>query len=227
MCGRYELITEFKKLPALLKKDLPKDFSNNYAKQNLIKPTDPVLVLKNEGKTTTSIMLWGFISEWSKDPFDKSRPKPFNARAESVKTNKLFRGSWRHKRCLLPASGFIEKDYRISRKDSKPFWLAGIWNRWMSKEGSELESCCVLTTEPNELIKPIHNRMPVIIPFDLEEEWIASIKSANELKALEPLLTKWSPQEWKAEPIKVSNNAQLQLFYNKSAQKGVRTPSFY
>ncbi|MFL0727624.1 MAG: SOS response-associated peptidase, partial [Prochlorococcus sp.] len=140
MCGRYQLNTEFEKLPVLLKKELPNGFEQKYAQQELIRPTDPVIVLKNEGKTTTSIMLWGFISEWAKDPFDKERPRPFNARSETVSEKKLFKGSWRHKRCLMPASGFFEKGYRISRKDEHPFWLGGIWNRWMSPEGSELES---------------------------------------------------------------------------------------
>ena len=212
MCGRYELTTEFKNLPAVLKKDLPRGFEENYAQQVLIRPTDPVLVLKNEGKTSTTLMLWGFISEWAKDPFDASRPKPFNARAESVSEKKLFRGSWKHKRCVLPASGFFEKGYRISRKDSQPFWLAGIWNRWMNAEGSELETCCVLTTEPNELIKPIHNRMPVIIPDGLEEDWMASIKDGAELKALEPMLSEWSPVEWIAEPVCKEPSSQISLF---------------
>ena len=81
MCGRYELKTEFKKLPSVLKKHLPIGFEKNYAQQKLIKPADPVLVLKSEGKTCTSLMLWGFVSEWAKDPFDASRPRPFNAKA--------------------------------------------------------------------------------------------------------------------------------------------------
>ena len=78
MCGKYELTTSFENLPAILKKDLPKGLEKKYAQQELIRPTDPVLVLKNEGKITTSLMLWGFISEWAKDPFDPSRPKPFS-----------------------------------------------------------------------------------------------------------------------------------------------------
>ena len=65
MCGRYELTTEFDQLPTLLTKDLPKDFEQKYCPQHLIRPTDPVLVLKNEGKITTSLMLWGFVSELS------------------------------------------------------------------------------------------------------------------------------------------------------------------
>ena len=212
MCGRYELTTKFKELPSLLKKDLPKGLKSHYAEQELIKPTDPILVLKNEGKTTTSIMLWGFISQWAKDPFDKETPKPFNARSETVGEKKLFRDSWRHKRCLIPASGFFEKDQRISRKDQQPFWLGGIWNRWMSPEGSEIESCCILTTEPNKLIKPLHNRMPVIIPNQLEEEWIASVKNGTQLRELNPMLGTWESDEWKATPIKKATSCQMSLF---------------
>ncbi len=212
MCGRYELTTKYEGLPPILKKDLPKGFERNYAKQELIRPTEPVLVLKNEGKTTTSIMLWGFISEWSKDPFNPSRPRPFNARAETVGEKPLFRGSWRHKRCLLPASGFFEKHHRIARKDSRSFWLGGIWSRWMSPDGSELETCCVLTTSANELIRPLHNRMPVIIPNGLEENWIASVKDGPSLKELEPLLNGWSPDDWFAERINKTKASQMSFF---------------
>ncbi len=212
MCGKYELTTKFEQLPLLLKKDLPKGFEEKYAQRELIRPTDPVLVLKNEGKISTSLMLWGFISEWAKDPFEPSRPRPFNARSETVNEKKLFRGSWRHKRCVLPASGFFEKSYRIRRKDYQPFWLAGIWNRWMSSEGSELETCCVLTTEPNELVRPLHNRMPVIIPNGLEEDWIAPVKSGIDLKALEPILSGWCSDGWIAEQINNFHASQMSLF---------------
>tara|TARA_Y100001968_G_scaffold315200_1_gene341530 strand:+ start:563 stop:1201 length:639 start_codon:yes stop_codon:yes gene_type:complete len=209
MCGKYQLKTEFKNLPVILKKNIPKGLSQRYEQQLLIQPGAPILVLKNEGKTQTSIMHWGFISEWSKDPFEKSRIKPFNARSESVGEKKLFRGSWRHKRCLIPASAFLEKGHQIRRKDSQTFWLGGLWNRWMSQEGSEIESCCVLTTEPNDLVKQFHNRMPVIIPNGLEEEWLSSVKNANELKELKPLMNKWSPEEWEAEPLTKPDTNQL------------------
>ncbi len=212
MCSRYELKTKFEELPSLLKKDLPNNFERNYEQQKLIKPTEPVLVLKNEGKTTSSIMLWGFLSEWTKDPFCKESIRPFNARAETIGEKKLFRGSWRHKRCLLPASGFFEKGYRISRKDEQPFWLGGIWNRWMSPDGSEIESCCVLTTKANKLLRPLHNRMPVIIPNGIEEEWIASVKALPELRALEPILAGWNCEKWRADPIKKTLNSQMSLF---------------
>tara|TARA_Y100001968_G_C19360901_1_gene719748 strand:+ start:58 stop:696 length:639 start_codon:yes stop_codon:yes gene_type:complete len=212
MCARYELKIPFEELPSILKKNLPNRFANNYAQQEMIRPTDPVIVLKNEGKTTTSIMLWGFISEWARDPFDKQRPRPFNARVETVQEKKLFRGSWRHKRCLLPASGFFEKGHRISRKDEQPFWLGGIWNRWMSPEGSELESCCVLTTEANEFVKRLHNRMPVIIPKGSEEEWIESVKDESALRELEPMMKVWESDIWKIQLINKPPISQLNLF---------------
>ncbi len=213
MCGRYELTTEFQNLPAILKKDQPNGFSKNYAQQQLIRPTNPVIVLKNEGKVSTTLMFWGFISEWSKAPFESSTPKPFNARAETVKEKKLFRGSWRHKRCVLPANGFFEKGYRIRRKDSQPFWLAGIWNKWMSPEGSELESCCVLTTKANNLVSPLHNRMPVIIPNRVLNEWIEPVKDSEELRALEPILKGWTSNEWVTESlVGPTNYHQINLF---------------
>ena len=180
MCSEYELDVPFNNLPILLKKELPKDFEQNYEEQKLIRPNDPVIVVKNEGKIRTSIMLWGFISEWTQDPFDSSIFRPFNAKGETVTEKKLFRGSWRHKRCLIPATGFLEKGYLVKRLDSKPFWLGGLWNRWMSPEGSELESCCVLTTEANELVRPFHDRMPVIIPHGLEEEWIELVQNQSQ-----------------------------------------------
>ena len=212
MCGRYELTTKFKELPSLLKKNFPAGLNKKYAQQELIKPFDPVLVLINEGKITTSIMLWGFISQWAKNPFDKEKSRPFNARVETVEKKKLFKGSWRHKRCLIPANGFFEKGHRITRKDKQPFWLGGIWNRWMSHEGSELNSCCILTTQANELIEPLHHRMPVVITNGLEEEWIAAITDVQDLNRLKMISGKWNPEEWKAESINKKQTNQLSLF---------------
>ncbi|WP_269622609.1 SOS response-associated peptidase [Prochlorococcus marinus] len=212
MCSRYELTTTFSNLPSLLKQSLPKGFEENYTPQKLIRPTDHVLVLKKEIKVSTSIMLWSFIAEWAKDPFHKGIAKPFNARAETVGEKKLFKGSWKNKRCLIPASGFFEKGHRICRIDKQTFWLGGIWNRWMSPDGSEIESCCVLTTEPNKLIKPLHSRMPVIIPNGLEDYWLDSFKNGLELKTLQSMLCGWNPKPWKSEQIIKQQTSQTSLF---------------
>ena len=212
MCGRFELKTKFDNLPKILKQDNPKGLQTKYDIQNLIRPTDPVLVVKNEGRIKTTFMSWGFISPWAKDPFDKKEPRPFNARSETVKEKKLFSGSWKYKRCLIPASGFFEKKYRIRKENYEMFWLGGIWSKWTSPDGAELESCCVLTTVPNELIKPFHNRMPVIVPNGLEEQWTEQVKDNDELNGLLPIMMGWSPNGWLVENFNKKETNQTSLF---------------
>ena len=201
MCGKFELNTDFDKLPIVLKKDYPSGLDTKYEPQNLIKPTDPVLVLKNEGKMKSTFMSWGFISPWTKDPFDKKSPRPFNARSETVREKKLFSESWKYKRCLIPASGFWEKKNLIRKENYETFWLGGIWSKWSSPDGAEIESCCVLTTEPNDLIKPLHHRMPVVVPNGFEEQWTGQVKDSYELEGLLPIMMSWSPLGWVSEKI--------------------------
>ena len=132
MCGRFELNTKFDKLPKVLKQDYPIGLDSKYVIQNLIRPTDPVLVVKNEGKMKTTFMYWGFISPWAIDPFDKNRPRPFNARSETVEEKNYLVEVGKHKRCLIPASGFLEKKYRIRKENYETFWLGGVWSKWTS-----------------------------------------------------------------------------------------------
>ena len=215
MCGRFELKTKFDDLPRVLKQDYPSGLDTKYETQNLIRPTDPVLVIKNEGKIETTFMSWGFISSWAKEPFEKGITRPFNARSETVGRKKLFSGSWKHKRCLIPASGFFEKQYRIRKENYETFWLGGIWSKWASSDGAELESCSILTTEPNDLIKTIHNRMPVIVPNGYEENWTEQVKDADELKGLIPIMKGCSSSGWLTEEINKKNINQKNLFDSK------------
>ena len=212
MCGRFELKTQFDKLPMVLKKDFPEGLKTRYETQVLIRPNDPVLVIKNEGKIKTTFMSWGFIPPWAKDPFNKEKPRPFNARSETVEEKKLFSGSWKLKRCLIPASGFFEKKYLVRKANYETFWLGGIWSKWTAPDGSELESCCVLTTQPNELVKPFHHRMPVIVPNGYEEQWTEQVKNTDELKGLLPIMLGWSPDSWLVEDVEKKKNKQLNLF---------------
>ena len=212
MCGRFELITKFDELPKVLKQDYPTGLETKYEIQNLIRPSDPVLVIKNEGKIKTTFMSWGLISPWAKDPFDKTKPKPFNARSETIQEKKIFIGSWKHKRCLIPASGFFEKKYRIRKENYETFWLGGIWSKWTSPDGTELETCCVLTTEPNELVKPLNHRMPVVVPKEFEVQWIEQVKDSYKLKCLIPIMFGWSPDGWLVEDIKKKRTNQMSLF---------------
>jgi putative SOS response-associated peptidase YedK len=194
--------------------DLPEGLLQHYAPRPLIRPGEPVLALRQEhGQISSSLMLWGLLPEWSKDPLHG--PRPFNARAETVAEKASFRGPWRHRRCLLPADGFFEKGHRVARTDGHPFWLAGLWDRWIGPDGSEVESCCVLTTAPNALVAPLHDRMPVIVPEGLEEAWMEP-RDGPGLRALEPLMQGWSPEGWRtsrvASAIQPNGSEQLPLF---------------
>ena len=212
MCGRFELKTKFDNLPNVLKRDYPIGLDSKYETQNLIRPTDPVLVIKNEGSIKTTFMSWGFISPWAKDPFDKKVPKPFNARSDTVYEKKLFSGSWKHKRCLIPASGFFEKKFRVRKENYETFWLGGIWSKWTSTDGAEIESCCVLTTKPNDLIKSIHYRMPVVVPNGYEQQWTEQVKDSDELKGLLPIMMGWTSKGWVLEEINKKQTNQMSLF---------------
>ena len=212
MCGRFELKIKFENLPTVLKQDYPSGLESKYETQNLIRPNDPVLVIKNDGKIKTTFMTWGFIPPWAKDPFDKERPRPFNARSETVGEKKLFSGSWKYKRCLIPASGFFEKKYRIRKENYETFWLGGIWSKWTSPDGNELESCCVLTTAPNALLKKLHHRMPVVVPSGYEEQWTEQIKDDYKLKDLLQMMMGWSPNGWLVEEVNKRYPDQMSLF---------------
>tara|TARA_B100001989_G_scaffold252181_1_gene233408 strand:- start:720 stop:1358 length:639 start_codon:yes stop_codon:yes gene_type:complete len=212
MCGRFELQTKFDNLPMILKHDYPIGLETKYETRNLIRPTDQVLVIKNEGKMKTTFMSWGFISPWAKHPFDKESPRPFNARSETIEEKKLFSGSWKYRRCLIPASGFFEQRFRIRRENYETFWLGGIWSKWTSFDGAEIESCCVLTTKPNDLVSPLHNRMPVVVPYGYEKEWTKHVKSSSELKGLLPIILGWSSKGWLSEEVNKKQTIQMKLF---------------
>ena len=210
MCGRYQLTTSFSLLPQLLKIETPYKFKEHYQKRNEIRPNQPILVLKNEGKLKTTLMLWGLITPFCKSPDTKL--KPINARFETIETKKIFRSSWKYKRCLIPASAYIEKKHLIKKESKDTFWLGGIWSTWTSLDGSEIESCCIITTEANEVIRSLHNRMPVIIPNGGEEEWLEPNKNNQSLKELKTTYSKSNTTEWIKERISNAKNHQLNLF---------------
>ena len=154
---------------------------------------------REHGEDRLSHMLWGLLPGWVKDPLQA--PRPINARAETIAEKASFRGPWRHHRCLLPSTGFFEKGHLIQRKDRQLFWLAGVWDRWIGPDGSEVETCCVITTQPNSLVAPLHDRMPVIIPEGLESIWLEPGDGAHR-RALEPMLTPAPAEPWDCRALK-------------------------
>ena len=198
MCGRYALTTDLEALLPRLRGPLPPDFARHYAPRPLIRPGEPVLIqCRDDGRDRVALALWGLLPAWVKQPV--GAPRPINARSETVAERPSFRGAWRHRRCLIPADAFFEKGCRISRRDGATFWLGGLWERWLGPDGSELESCCVLTTAANALIAPWHPRMPVLIPDTAASAWLAAADGAA-LRRLVPLLGPWAPEGWHLEP---------------------------
>jgi len=177
MCGRFTLTVD----PADLQ-DVFADFTfpTQFAPRYNIAPTQPVLAIPNDGKNKADFFLWGLIPSWSKDPAIAN--KLINARGETVAEKPSFRGSFKYKRCLIPADGFYEwkaqvgqktkTPYFIHMKDRKPFAFAGLWDEWHSPDGNTLRTCTIITTAPNELMSTLHNRMPVILDKTNFEAWL-------------------------------------------------------
>lgn len=200
MGGLFCLNSSLDELLPHLKGPWPAGLSAHYAPRPEVRPGEPVLLQRQEhGVLQVALALWGLLPEWVKDPADARRPA--YARAETVNEKVSFRGAWRHRRCLIPADAFFEWGdaspipHRFARRDRQPFWLGGIWERWIGADGSEVDTCCILTTAPNALVRPLHSRMPVVIPMGLEEPWLAAMDGPG-LRTLEPLMAPWDPTDW-------------------------------
>jgi putative SOS response-associated peptidase YedK len=205
MCGRYSLTTELDRLLPRLRGPLPEGLVQHYAPRPQVRPGEPVLVqLQEHGRLAVGLALWGLVPAWSRDP--RGLRRPINARSETVADKPFFRGPWRHRRALLPADGFYEWQKRsdgsrqpwlFRPRSREPFWLGGLWERWVGPDGGELDTAVILTTAPNDLLRRVHDRMPVVIPMGLEEAWLEP-SDGPALRALEPLLAPWDPAGWEA-----------------------------
>jgi putative SOS response-associated peptidase YedK len=153
---------------------------------------------------------WGLIPSWAKDPAIGSRM--INARAETVGEKPSFRTAFRRRRCLIPADGFYEWQKLGTRKQPhyihltgrRPFAFAGLWEHWRSPDGESVDTCVIITTEPNELMAELHNRMPVILhPRDFALWLDPAVQEGNKVR---PLLAPYPPEEMSAYAISTAVN---------------------
>ena len=180
--------------------ELPAEFSSN----RNISPGQFVPVVTDPVSREVALFRWGLIPSWAKDP--KIGYRMFNARAETLAEKPSFRVPFMRRRCLIPADGFYEwkmvgsKKYPFlfTLKDQKAFTFAGLWESWRDKEGNELRSCTIITTEPNELLGQYHDRMPVILDESTRWKWLEETQSA----ALQSLLKPISAERM-APPVKI------------------------
>jgi putative SOS response-associated peptidase YedK len=194
MCGRYTLTNPD---PVKLRQRfLVGDSATEFEPRFNVAPTDavPAVRLADEGERELGRLRWGLVpGRWA----EKSSGRPLiNARVESLASQPAFAESFRERRCLIPADGFYEwrKDENgktpcwVTLRDGELFAFAGIWAaipaRASGDAGEMLHSCCIVTGPPNELIKPIHDRMPVILATDSEEGWLDPERSEEDLLEL-------------------------------------------
>jgi putative SOS response-associated peptidase YedK len=177
MCGRFTLIDD----PAGESDEFGgAQFPAEFAARFNIAPTQPVLAIPNDGSNAARFFLWGLIPGWAKDPSIGSRL--INARGETLAEKPSFRGPYKYKRCLIPATGFFEwkaaagsrskVPYYIRLKERPVFAFAGLWDEWHAADGSTVASCVIVTTGPNPLMATIHNRMPVILDRADYADWL-------------------------------------------------------
>ncbi|TNF78146.1 MAG: SOS response-associated peptidase [Acidobacteria bacterium] len=190
MCGRYTLSSPTDLLADLLELDSVPDLAPRYN----IAPTQEAAVVRVTGETgarTLDLLRWGLIPFWSKDPGIGNRM--INARAETVGEKPAYRTSFKRKRCLVPADGFYEwqatggpkQPFYFRFEGGGPFALAGLWDRWEKGEGDPIETFTILTTEPNEVVAPVHRRMPVILDRETMAIWLdPAIEDAERLTPL-------------------------------------------
>lgn len=173
-----------------------------------IAPSQPIAVIRIEPDRTTRTLVmlrWGLIPSWAKDP--KIGNQCINAKAETVAEKPSFRAAFKKRRCLVVATGFYE--WQVQGRTKQPMWiglqsqhpfaLAGLWEQWTPADGEPLETCSIITTEPNGFMAKIHNRMPVILAPASYDQWLDP--TFQHIEPLKALLRPYLGEELKAYPV--------------------------
>ena len=210
MCGRYRLSR---------RKQIVEEYfdsvsgEEDWAPRYNVAPTQSVPVIRQNPKEPIrelSLMRWGLIPSWSKDSSGAARM--INARVETAATKPAFRDAMKSRRCLIPADGFYEwvrtakakQPYCFEVNEGQLFAFAGIWDRWKDTSGKLVETCSILTTTPNAVTSPVHDRMPVILDPDVFDLWLDP--GMRDLSAASELLKPCDAQQMRCYPISTRIN---------------------
>lgn len=207
MCGRYSLKTPADTLAEHFRLSKVPSLSPRFN----IAPSQPIAIIRAHApqeKRECVLARWGLIPSWAKDPGIGN--KMINARAETVAEKPAFREALARSRCLIPADGYYEwqregrmgqrkQPFYIRLLDGHLFAFAGLWERWVGPDGTIVESCAILTTEPNESLKNIHDRMPVILAEADYDQWLDP--AVRQAQLLQPLLRPYPPEDMTAYPV--------------------------
>jgi len=202
MCGRFTLKTTPQRLrERFALAAAPDDVAPRYN----IAPTQPVLVIPNRTRRLLRPARWGLVPHWAADLSAGARM--INARAETVATRPAFRTALERRRCLIPADGFYEwkregrqrTPFYIRSRDDEPLAFAGLWDVWRPADGEPIASCTIVTTEANEVVGELHDRMPVILPPEAYDAWLQP--TPQHADVLMPWLAPCPPEWLEAYPV--------------------------
>lgn len=212
MCGRF---TSTSPLDVLLElffvRDVRPEVTNLYRPRFNAAPSQPILVIgRGKDGRAAAMHRWGLVPRWAKDA--SMGAKMINARSESVLERPAYRDAFRLRRCLIPADGLyewkregnIKQPHRFTLHDESPFAFAGLWDEWRAPNGVSLRSCTILTTQPNALIEPVHNRMPVILRPDTHDTWL---DPETKVEQLLELLSPYPADLMRAYPVSTAVNS--------------------
>lgn len=203
MCGRFTLTVP---LEELMLRFGVEEISFDYVPRYNIAPGQPVTaVIAQGGHKRIGQLKWGLVPSWAKDV--SIAYKTINAKSETVADKPAFKNSFQRKRCLIPADGFYEwqksgtskQPMRILLKEREIFSMAGLYDTWNAPDGTKLHTCTILTTKPNPLVSPIHDRMPVILRREDEALWLDRERFDSD--RLHSLLTSYPEEEMFAYPV--------------------------
>lgn len=202
MCGRFG----FNATKQLIEAFLGAEFMAEFLPRFNIAPMQDIWALRltEQGQRQLALLRWGLVPAWAKD--DTLAAKMINARSETVADKPAFRSALKHRRCIVPASGFYEwkkqgkqkLPHYFKPKDGGLLAFAGLWERWTAPTGQPLETCTILTTEANALVKPLHDRMPVVLQRDALGAWLAQDTPAASLQGM---LQPCPPESLEAQPV--------------------------
>jgi putative SOS response-associated peptidase YedK len=191
MCGRF---IRQKEIDAIVRDLGVQDVACDLAPSYNVAPTQKVAVIIEDGVKQLVSVRWGLVPSWASDLSVGSRM--INARAETILEKDSFKDAFKRRRCLVVADGFYEwrktgkarQPIFIRLRSDRAFGFAGLYENWLSPEGENIRTCTIITTEPNEIMKPIHDRMPVIVSMEDEDTWLdpAMDDSARLLGLLKP-----------------------------------------
>jgi putative SOS response-associated peptidase YedK len=209
MCGRFTLTQDIQTVAQTIMspRTIAVPASLQVVPRYNIAPTQDVVTVMNNGSLHLDMLRWGLIPSWSKEENVGSRM--INARAETLAEKPSFKRLLHSKRCLVVTDGFYEWRQESGTKSKTPMYMtlkskqsfafAGLWDNWRSPDGQQIRTCTIITTEPNELLATIHNRMPAILTPEAREIWLDP--TLHDERTLLPLLVPYNSDEMTARPV--------------------------